>query len=347
MTKAEVEARSPRSPSSQKLDLSTNKEETLVALKPLKLTKALSKDIQEESKKEKPEGKTNGPLLDLEEVDEHDEVVKTSYENQAHRARADFRNYEDNPRKQRVTQFYTLQHKLQTVDFVKKAHQEFLSFTHAKMGIWEALELLNSLVDDSDPDIDLSQLQHALQTAEAIRTKHPNEEWMPVVGLIHDLGKLLGAKFGQPQWAVVGDTFPVGVKFSEKCVYYDEFKANPDFNHEVYSTENGMYKPGCGISNLLMSWGHDEYMYQVCVKNGCTLPIQGLYMIRFHSFYPWHRERAYAQFEDETDKAMLPWVLEFNQFDLYSKADRTYNYEELKDYYQKAILKFFPAELVW
>lgn len=23
-----------------------------------------------------------------------------------------------------------------------------------------------------------------------------------------------------------------------------------------------MYKPGCGITNLTMSWGHDEYMYR-------------------------------------------------------------------------------------
>jgi len=182
---------------------------------------------------------------------------------------------------------------------------------------------------------------------QALRTKHPNEEWMAVTGLIHDLGKLLGAKFGQPQWAVVGDTFPVGVKFSEKNVYYDKFKENPDWKHEVYSTENGIYEPGCGLSNLLMSWGHDEYMYQVCVHNKCTLPIQALYMIRFHSFYPWHREGAYKQFEDETDKAMLPWVLEFNQFDLYSKADSTYDWEALKVYYKKAILKYFPETLVW
>ena len=35
------------------------------------------------------------------------------------------------------------------------------------MGIWEAMEYLNTLVDDSDPDTDLSQIEHLLQTAEA------------------------------------------------------------------------------------------------------------------------------------------------------------------------------------
>ena len=76
------------------------------------------------------------------------------------------------------------------------------------MGIWEAMEFLNTLVDDSDPDTDLSQIEHLMQTAEAIRADgHPR--WFILTGLIHDLGKIL-CLWGEPQWAVVGDTFPVG-----------------------------------------------------------------------------------------------------------------------------------------
>ena len=41
--------------------------------------------------------------------------------------------------------------------------------------------------------------------------------WFVLVGLIHDLGKVL-CLFGEPQWAVVGDTFPVGCAFSGFCV---------------------------------------------------------------------------------------------------------------------------------
>ena len=36
------------------------------------------------------------------------------------------------------------------------------------MTVWEGLEKLNKLLDDSDPDTELSQIDHALQTAEAI-----------------------------------------------------------------------------------------------------------------------------------------------------------------------------------
>ena len=69
----------------------------------------------------------------------------------------------------------------------------------------EALTYLDTLVDDSDPDTELSQLQHLLQTAEAIR-RDDHEDWFVLTGFIHDLGKILCLS-GEPQWSVVGDTF--------------------------------------------------------------------------------------------------------------------------------------------
>ncbi len=90
---------------------------------------------------------------------------------------------------------------------------------------WAALEFLNTLVDESDPDIELPQISHLPQTAEAIRADgHP--DWFVLTGFIHDLGKVL-CLFGEPQWAVVGDTFPVGCRFSERIVYPEYFALNP------------------------------------------------------------------------------------------------------------------------
>lgn len=80
------------------------------------------------------------------------------------------------------------------------------------MGIWEAMELLNKLVDASDPDTDATQIEHLLQTAEAMR-KDGKPEWMQVTGLVHDLGKLLYFFGSDGQWDVVGDTFVVGCAF--------------------------------------------------------------------------------------------------------------------------------------
>ncbi len=59
---------------------------------------------------------------------------------------------------------------------------DYLAFNKKEMAVWDAFEFLNQLVDDSDPDTDLSQFQHLLQTSEAIRQDgHP--DWMVLTGL--------------------------------------------------------------------------------------------------------------------------------------------------------------------
>lgn len=44
-----------------------------------------------------------------------------------------------------------------------------------KMSAMEALELLDQLVDESDPDVDFPNSYHAYQTAEGIRRAHPDK----------------------------------------------------------------------------------------------------------------------------------------------------------------------------
>ena len=141
--------------------------------------------------------------------------------------------------------------------------EKFTKQVHARMGIWQAMEMLNTLVDESDPDTSVGQIEHLLQTAEAIR-RDGKPDWMQLTGLIHDLGKLLCFFGAEGQWDVVGDTFVVGCKFSDKIIYPETCKANPDYNDEKLMTENGIYEPGCGMDNVMLSWGHDEYMWHVC-----------------------------------------------------------------------------------
>jgi len=200
-------------------------------------------------------------------------------------------------------------------------------------------------VDDSDPDTALSQIEHLLQTAESIR-RDGKPDWMQLVGLIHDLGKLLFFVGAEGQWDVVGDTFVVGCQFSEKNIYPETFAANPDSTHPIYSTPNGIYEPGCGMENVMVSWGHDEYMYTIA-KGQSTIPKEGLAMIRFHSFYPWHRENAYTQFMKPGDEELLAAVRDFNPYDLYSKADKPIDVESVKEYYQALIAKYFPPIVEW
>src|SRR5947199_9378748 len=78
-----------------------------------------------------------------------------------------FRNYEADARPT-VREFYRLNHLYQTYDFVQAKKKDFLSLSRRQMSIWEAMEFLNTLVDDSDPDTYLSQLELLPQTPEHI-----------------------------------------------------------------------------------------------------------------------------------------------------------------------------------
>lgn len=118
--------------------------------------------------------------------------------------------------------------------FFSERHADWLQFNHFTATIREALEKLNDLVDESDPDLDLPNIIHAFQAAERARAEFPEHDWLHLTALIHDLGKVM-AFFDEPQWAVVGDTFPVGCDWSENIVYRtDSFKGNPDGDNPKY-----------------------------------------------------------------------------------------------------------------
>jgi inositol oxygenase len=259
--------------------------------------------------------------------------------------RAAYRHYGDDntaadPATARVRAFYRNNHTHQTFAFVQEKKARWLQFNQRSMTPWEALDYLNTLVDESDPDTELPQISHLLQTAEAIRADgHP--DWFVLTGFIHDLGKVL-CLFGEPQWAVVGDTFPVGCKTSDRIVYPEFFALNPDSQDERYNTEYGIYTPHCGLDRVSLSWGHDEYLYQLLKPH---LPEPALYMIRYHSFYAWHREEAYGHLCDERDAAHLPWVRRFNPYDLYSKNPNPPVLADLKPYYEDLMAKYLPSSL--
>jgi inositol oxygenase len=241
-----------------------------------------------------------------------------------------------------VREFYRLNHAHQTLDFVRGKRAEYLPLRRRRMGVWEAFAALAELVDDSDPDLEATQLDHALQTAEALRADGA-PRWLVLTGLIHDLGKVL-CLFGEPQWAVVGDTFPVGCAFDPRVVHADLFAANPDARTPAYTTPLGVYAPGCGLDGVTLSWGHDEYLYHVVRDH---LPAPALAIIRYHSFYAWHREGAYAGLAAPADAEKLPAVRRFNPYDLYSKSEERPEWPALRPYYEALVAEHLPAELQW
>lgn len=241
-----------------------------------------------------------------------------------------------------VREFYRQNHKNQTLEFVLEKKAYYSKREPKKMTIWEALDFFDQIIDESDPDLSLPQRYHLFQTAEAIR-KDGHPDWFILTGLIHDLGKIL-TLFGEPQWAVVGDTFPLGCAFSNKIVFSEYFQENPDRLNKDFQTLHGIYEPGIGFDNLHMSFGHDEYLYNV-VKD--YLPKEALYIIRFHSFYAAHREGAYEHLMSEDDRELIKWLKKFSFYDLYSKSEEKLDLEALMPYYKDLVYKYFKDELSW
>jgi len=275
----------------------------------------------------------------MKELDDWDDFVATRY--RQGKSEEEFRNYkaDANPT---VTEFYRQNHAGQTLAFVLRKKAEYCGLNRGKKGIWEMAEYLNTLVDDSDPDTDLTQTEHLLQTAEAIR-KDGHPRWFVLAGFLHDLGKVL-CLYGEPQWAVVGDTFPVGCGYSDQIVFPEFFTANSDSAIPEYQTEYGIYEPNCGLDKVHLSFGHDEYVYQVARR---YVPEEAQYMLRYHSFYPAHRHGAYGHLMNEHDQRMFEWVRKFNPYDLYSKGRERPKTQEILPYYQDLVSEFFPDKIDW
>ncbi|WP_062260258.1 inositol oxygenase family protein [Endozoicomonas arenosclerae] len=256
-----------------------------------------------------------------------------------------FRNYEEAP--EHVRQFYKEHHAKQTHAFAKDRLAFYQSLNQGKETAWGMLEQLDKVVDNSDPDIDLSQLEHSYQTAEAIR-RDGLPEWLQLTGFIHDMGKAL-VFWGEPQWAVVGDTFPTGLRHSNRIVCFDYLEANPDSQIPEFNTDFGLYRPGISLDQVTMTWGHDEYLYQV-LKNQSRLPEEALFVIRYHSLYPLHsaRDPRYMALMNDQDRQNMKWVEVFNQYDLYSKSSLVQKDKKaLEKHYKELVAQYIPGEIRW
>lgn len=239
--------------------------------------------------------------------------------------------------------FYRLNHARQTVDFVKRQATGFSQLNKASMGVWEALELLNTLREyetallgggdaelastsaDMAPTPDMPLLEHALQCAEACREAFPDEDYMHLAGLLTPLGKLLAhAKFGaEPQWAICGETFPVGCRFHPSVRHSQYFSANPDRRKRLYSSPTGVYRERCGLGGVLMSWGAGEYLHLVLRLNRVSLPPEALFCIRHMKLRCVFRPGGpYSDLLSEFDRVQLPRLAKFQQLCSYRRTPR-------------------------
>ncbi|WP_276391408.1 inositol oxygenase family protein [Eudoraea chungangensis] len=250
-----------------------------------------------------------------------------------------FRDYRESKAKAAVKEHYRKMRANQTVSYVEKMKKKYLTYDKPLM-LWDALKNLDDLIDVSDPDLDLPNVQHLIQSAEAIR-RDKRADWMQLVGLIHDLGKIMflwgsdeDGTSQKEQWGMVGDVFVVGCTLPNSCVYPEFNSLNPDMSDSRYNSLTGKYKKGCGLKNLELAWGHDEYLFQVLEHHSTNrLPEEAMAMIRYHSFYPWHSGNSYTELLQREDEKYLNWIRDFNKYDLYTKSNQTYDLDSLKNYY--------------
>ena len=261
----------------------------------------------------------------------------------------EFRNYSDTD--EIVKETYKKARINQTLEFFNKMKSEYINREKVIINITESLNLLNKFIDQSDPDINLPNIQHLFQSAEASR-KDNQPDWFQLVCLIHDLGKIMYL-FGddetgtsiKEQWAVVGDTFILGCKIPDTIVYPEFNKLNSDHNNY---DKFGIYSKNCGLENCNVSWGHDEFLYRTLLNNQNTLPQEALYIIRYHSLYLYHDKNEYEYLLNNYDLQMKSWLKLFNKYDLYSKNNELLNINELKNYYLNLFDKFFVSrDLFW
>tara|TARA_Y100001970_G_scaffold170513_1_gene208411 strand:- start:2049 stop:2843 length:795 start_codon:yes stop_codon:yes gene_type:complete len=256
-----------------------------------------------------------------------------------------------NNTQQKIKENYKMAREKQNIEFYQNIVNQYENRTKIEIDIWDAIDKLSYFVDVSDPDINLPNSIHLFQSAEAARNAG-EPDWMQLVCLIHDLGKIMYL-FGndetgtsiKKQWAIVGDTFILGCKIPDTIVYSEYNKLNTD--HIKYNNL-GVYNKGCGLDNCMVSWGHDEFMYQTLCNNRHSLPNIALYIIRYHSLYLWHDKNEYSYFENKYDREAKKFVKSFNKYDLYSKKNETLNIDELKKYYSSLIDKYFESRiLLW
>eukprot|EP00775_Hariotina_reticulata_P013073 gene13073-13200_t len=264
----------------------------------------------------------------------------------------------------------------QTLEFAKRQAQAFAELDKAELGVWEALELLNGMREyesalvagtqqgavahgaSGGPDEpltpDMPMKEHALQVAELCRLSFPDKPWMALVGLLHGLGKLLAHPRwkSQPQWAVAGESFPVGCRFAPQISHSEFLSANPDRRRRTYSTALGVYQEHCGLRNVYMSWGAPEYLYMLLVLNQTELPEEALFMIRYQRCAAITRPGgAYRQLMSDADRALLPLLAAFQNLITYRRVQlppEALQGEQLLEYYDRLIETYLGEErLFW
>jgi inositol oxygenase len=240
-----------------------------------------------------------------------------------------------------VQGFYLRHNRDQTLERARALRERYRARILGRATVAERFDSLSQICDESDSDLEgMSQLGHALQTANALRRDGRSEDWI-VLGLVHDLGKIL-LEFGEKPEFVVGDIHPLGCAFSPRIRHAEYLELNSDSRNPLYQTRCGIYEEGCGLDAVTFAYGHDEYLYWILKEH---LPYDVAWAIRYHSFQSVAED--YLHLFDGRDRELRESRMKlFARYDLYTKDPSVATAEHL-DEYRELLERWFPEPLGW
>jgi len=141
----------------------------------------------------------------------------------------------------------------QTADTVHALQRKYEAPVFGEITMWDAVNMLGHVIDHFDRFLmNVSQEVHTLQVAEGMVAEGADET-MVLVGVIHDVGKVLYLADEDPA-NISGTTAPIG-------------------EHE----------PGIGLDRCLMQWGSDDFSYSRIIGR---VPDHVAWLVRYHSIVP-------------------------------------------------------------
>ncbi len=240
-----------------------------------------------------------------------------------------------------VPGLYLRHNRDQTLERARALQQKYAARILGRGTVRERFDTLAGVCDESDRFLEgMSQLGHALQTANAMKRDGLDEDWI-LLGLIHDLGKAPLMEVEPPEF-VVGDIHPLGCAFSPRIQHAEFLEQNPDRGDPVYRTRPGIYEEGCGLESVTFTYGHDQYLYDILQG---LIPHEVAWVIRHHSFQSVASD--YLHLFDERDLALRESHMKvFAKYDLYSK-DTQVALDTHLDEYRELLDRRFPERIDW
>ncbi|OQS00593.1 inositol oxygenase [Thraustotheca clavata] len=246
-----------------------------------------------------------------------------------------------------------LMRKYQTKIFSENQLSKYGSLDHAHLTIEEACKTLMQLNGESGQRSNSRVLQYMLYDAEAIRMEgHP--DWMQLIAFLRGLGMIFLLWTDQDnvmlrsisfeQWLSYTITWVTGIHIPDEIDHASLNELNAD-----HTAPKDPYEAGKGMSQVVMPWTPEEYLYHVLKGNATSLPEDALLMLRFFSCEVWYKHHCYSDLTSPSDMDVQDMV---HGVQLGRKAPSTdelldTNVEELLPYYISLCEKYLPLVMNW